>query len=90
MSYRRRRLTKASWGLRLLRGASGYWFLILLGVFFASPIGPHLRIEYSFRQAGDYRSYISCSYLGSRGLITPGYIEGCPVFAWIDARPWVR
>lgn len=63
-----------------------YWKLLLIAVFFVSPVGPHLRWEYTYRDAYGHRSYVSCTYLGSSGFITPGYLDDCPVIAWLDAR----
>jgi len=75
---------------RFISGLVGHWKLAALVIFFLSPVGPHLRWEYQYTQGyNGYRAYQSCTYLGSRGFITPDYVEGCPFVAWLDARPWV-
>jgi len=77
------------WGglFRAIGGIFQHWPLIAVIAFFISPMGPHLRWEYSYRDTYGHRSYGYCTYLGSRGFITPSYVEGCPVIAWLDARP---
>ena len=60
------------------------WPLLLIAAFFLSPVGPHLLWEYHYRGSRDVR--FNCSYIGSRGLVHPGYVEGCPYIAWLDAR----
>lgn len=62
--------------LRGLAGLLGQWPLLLVVLFFLSPVGPHLRITYS---------PISCDYLGSHGFV---HIRGdrCPLIAIIDSR----
>ena len=75
---------------RLLSAIVEQWKVLLVIAFFVSPIGPHLRWETSYREAYGYRIFTACTYLGSQGFITPDFVEGCPVVAWLDARPWVR
>lgn len=75
---------------RLLSEIVRQWKILALVLFFLSPIGPHLRWEYTYREVGSHRVYLSCTYLGSRGFITPDYVENCPFIAWLDARPWAR
>ncbi len=74
----------------VLRGVNyllGYWLLLLIAAFFLSPVGPHLRIQYTYTQGpfGE-RSYVACDYLGSRGMIAARFGDQCPVLAIIDAR----
>lgn len=74
---------------RLLGAILRRWELALAIVFFLSPVGPHLRLVYSsWGNHSDPLRYFDCLYIGSRGLITPdlGYLDGCPVVAWIDTR----
>ncbi len=75
---------------RLIGGMLGYWKLALIALFFLSPVGPHLRWEYTYRGDRDpfcQRSYTSCTYLGSRGFITPAITVDCP-FIILNAREW--
>lgn len=62
--------------------------ILVLTALLASPVGPHFRTEYTYRDVYGHRSYVSCSYLGSRGVIASIYIEGCPFIAWLDSRKW--
>ena len=78
---------------RLLAALANRWPLVLIAVFLISPEGPHLRLSYSYQGSYDNPDgFDDCVYLGSRGLIRPvyGYMDGCPVIAWIDAREAVR
>jgi len=58
-----------------------HWWVLLLIAFFISPIGPHLRWSYEYRQ---------CTYLGSRGFISPNISSDCPLLVVIDSRPWTK
>lgn len=71
---------------RLIGLLLDHWKLALVIVFFVSPIGPHLRVEYTYRDAYGQRVYLGCTYLGSRGFITPDTVPECPFFAFLDAR----
>lgn len=80
-------------GLSLLAGIAritshllDYWKLAFIAAFFLSPVGPHMRWEYTYRDTYGHRTYVSCTYLGSRGFITPDYLDDCPMIAWLDAR----
>ena len=84
MSNRDRRLHALSLLAWTMGRALRAWPLILVAAFFLSPVGPHLLWEYHYRDSREYR--FDCSYIGSRGLIHPGYVEGCPYIAWLDAR----
>lgn len=64
------------------------WPLLLIAAFFISPIGPHLRFAYTYSDAFGHRSYISCSYLGARGFVTPDLAPGCPLIVFLDSREW--
>lgn len=74
----------------LLAWATGrlvnYWPVVLITAFFLSPVGPHLLWTYHYRDAFGHRTYTSCTYIGSRGLMTPRYMSGCPVVVWLDTR----
>lgn len=65
-----------------------HWKLALVIAFFASPIGPHLRMTYTYQEGYGQRVYLDCTYLGSRGFIRPNPVAGCPVIAFLDARRW--
>ena len=86
MSYRRNDFSVTAIAARIISALLDRWPLVLIVLFFISPVGPHLRWEYTYRGVGDYRSYVSCTYLGSRGFVTPSYMDDCPVFAWLDSR----
>lgn len=75
---------------RLFAALADGWKIVLIAAFFLSPVGPHLRWEYTYREAYGHRAYVSCTYVGARGFITPNDVEGCPVIAWLDAREWRR
>ena len=62
------------------------WPLVLVLAFFLSPVGPHVRWEYTYRDVYGVRSYGSCDYMGSRGRITPYGPSDCPFIAWLDSR----
>lgn len=73
---------------RLIGRVVGYWKLALIALFFLSDTGPHLRVEYTYRGTSDpfgQRSYTSCTYLGSRGFVTPAFMVDCPIIAIFDA-----
>jgi hypothetical protein len=71
---------------RMISGVLDHWRLALIAALFLSPVGPHLRWEYQYRDVYGHRAYVSCTYLGARGFITPDYIEECPIIAVIDTR----
>lgn len=78
---------------RLLAGLLHRWPLVLIALFFISPVGPHLRLSYSYYEGSAHPSQLfDCTYLGSRGVIAParGDLDGCPIIAWIDAREAAR
>ncbi len=62
------------------------WPLLVIAVLIISPIGPHLRIQYTYEQRGSYRYMLSCEYLGSRGYVNYVAMGDCPVFMIIDRR----
>ena len=73
----------------IIRGIAGIlirWPLLLFAVFILSPIGPHLRFQYTYEQRGTYRHMIHCEYLGSRGFVDFSANGECPVFTIIDRR----
>ena len=75
---------------RFLGFLIGRWKLALVIAFCVSPIGPHLRWEHVYREIYGQRTYLTCTYLGSRGFVTPDLAPDCPLFAFLDARDWRR
>ena len=71
---------------RMISGVLEYWKLALVAAFFLSPIGPHLRWEYQYRDVYGHKVFVNCTYLGARGFITPDFLEDCPVVAIFDTR----
>jgi hypothetical protein len=74
--------------LRLVSHITSKWLVLLIAAFFLSPTGPHLRAEYTYYEAGNTRIYLRCTYLGSRGFITPDFRGDCPLFAILNANEW--
>lgn len=62
------------------------WPLVVIAAFIISPIGPHLRFEYTYEERGSYRHMIHCEYLGSRGFVKIAANGECPVLRVIDRR----
>ncbi len=72
--------------IRSVAGILTRWPLLMVAIFIISPIGPHLRIQYTYEQRGTHRHMLSCEYLGSRGFVNFVARGGCPVFTIIDRR----
>ena len=95
MSKRHTFLATLSALARLIGGLLKRWPVLLIIALLASPIGPHLRVEYTYN---DYywrshfhpKIYTSCTYLGSRGLIHPYLEPDCPVIVMLDARDFTN
>lgn len=86
---RKMRLLKMAKGARMASGLVDLWVLALIAAFIASPIGPHLRWSYQYHQFGNGpRSFVSCNYIGSRGMITPDLAPRCPLIVFLDSRLW--
>lgn len=65
--------------------------LLFLIALFVSPVGPHVRWEYSYVEGFSDRVYTHCVYLGSRGKIVPAHLTpDCPVFVILDSRDWPK
>ena len=74
------------WLLKQIGGLFRFWPLVLIAVFFISPVGPHLRWEYTYTDVYGRRVFHACTYLGARGfIITDGYPD-CPFVAVLDTR----
>ncbi|MEN8129338.1 MAG: hypothetical protein ABFS45_03915 [Pseudomonadota bacterium] len=72
--------------LRGLVSLLSIWPLLLIAAFFLSPVGPHLRWQYSYQLHGVHRHYIACEYIGSRGFVYDMRNGDCPLITIIDRR----
>ena len=73
----------------LLRGCSrllGKWPLLALAGLLISPVGPHLRVQYTYEMRGTYRQMLDCDYLGSRGMVSYVRYGECPLIVMLDTR----
>lgn len=89
-SKQRRSLSILSAISRLISFTLEHWKLALIAAFLISPVGPHLRLTYAYNETYGVRSFVSCNYLGSRGIIRLGLGAECPVIAILDSRDWKR
>ena len=83
-------LALLSFLFRALSYVISQWKIALVIAVAVMPVGPHIRWEYTYNTVYGQRVFLSCKYLGSRGFITPDFIEGCPVIAILDSREGVR
>ncbi len=67
-----------------------YGWVVLLVALLASPIGLHVRVSYTYYGPISDKSFTSCAYLGSRGIVHPDLAPDCPLIAVLDARAWGR
>ncbi len=67
-----------------------HWQVIAISILIMSPVGPHLRWEYQYRDTFGARYYFNCTYLGSRGIVRVKLLESCPLIIIHDARNKVR
>ncbi|GAB5470741.1 MAG: hypothetical protein Kilf2KO_37710 [Rhodospirillales bacterium] len=73
--------------LRLLAYLLRHWVVIVIAVLLISPIGPHLRIQYSYVPLpGGGKSMTDCLYIGTSGWVTKTFGDDCPFIALIDTR----
>ncbi len=90
--YTHRKITVWRIAAMALRGVVrllSAWPLLLLVVFFISPVGPHLRWTYSYQDFGiNTRVYYRCQYLGSRGFLYYMHGDTCPFITIIDRRSY--
>ena len=87
--YRYKRFRALRIVAMLMRGLGqllGAWPLLLIATFLVSPVGPHLRAEYTYEQRGSHRQMIACRYLGSRGWVDYVRYGECPVIVILDRR----
>jgi len=75
--------------LRSIASLLNVWPLLLIAFLLLSPVGPCLRMQYTYVQHGNVRWMLSCDYLGGQGWVR-GYVDQgeCPVVAIIDRREW--
>lgn len=69
---------------RMLAELMRLWFLVLILVALISPIGPHMRLVFTYEQRGSVNVMLECTYVGTRGLVQ--YMRGgeCPFFVLLD------
>ena len=72
--------------IRGIAGILNIWPLFLIAGFFISPVGPHLRMTYTYLQNGSQKYMLSCQYLGSRGFVSFDAFGECPFVTIIDRR----
>ena len=84
--HRRWPWRKAANALRALADLLDQWPLLLLAALLLSPVGPHLRVQYSYVPHGSYREMRACRYLGSRGWVEHVQDGRCPLVTIIDRR----
>ena len=73
--------------LRALSRVLNLWPLVVLAAVILSPIGPHIRWQYTYEQRGPYRHYVACQYLGGQGVVHYVQPPGeCPFITLIDRR----
>ena len=68
------------------------WQLVLIVGVAISPIGPHIRWQYTYTGSYSHKTYMSCDYMGSRGLIigVPHAPPNCPFILILDTREYAR
>ena len=81
-----RSLTLVAGLLRMLAALLTLWPFLLVAAIVLSPITPHLRWEYSYRELGRERLYVACDYLGARGIVPYRRGADCPLVVLIDLR----
>ena len=87
--YQHRKLRLLRIVAMALRGTGrllGLWPLLLIAALVISPVGPHLRMQYTYELRGTHRQMIDCEYLGARGFIKYIRYGECPVIVVLDTR----
>lgn len=87
--YRHRKISLlriVSMILRKLGGLISIWPLLLIAALVISPVGPHLRVQYTYELRGTHRQMIDCEYLGARGFTKYIRYGECPVIVVLDTR----
>jgi hypothetical protein len=72
--------------IRFIAGMLERWPLLLLAAVIVSPVTPHLRWNYTYRDVGQNRVYLKCDYIGVRGVVPYRRGSACPLLALIDLR----
>lgn len=87
MNTKRSTLSVTEGVTRLLAFIVARWPIILIAAYMLTGTGPHLRVSYDYRGPYSDPVFISCTYLGPRGFITPAYgvMDTCPVIAWMSS-----
>lgn len=62
------------------------WPIALIAWLVLSPVGPHLRWQYSAYGPEQARTYTRCVYLGPRGFVAARIQPDCPLFALLNAE----
>ena len=75
-----------AWSLRGIAKVIALWPLWLFAALLLSPVGPHLRWQYSGKIPGTDGPVSSCLYLGVRGFVPQARRGACPFFVLIDRR----
>ncbi|MEW8026302.1 MAG: hypothetical protein AB2806_00985 [Candidatus Thiodiazotropha sp.] len=87
---RMRSLKLAATFIRGLAASLALWPFMLLAAAVLSPVTPHLRWEYSYQEFGRQRIYVTCDYVGVRGIVTYHRGSECPLLVLIDLREMGR
>jgi type IV secretion system protein VirD4 len=58
----------------------------LLAVVIVSPVTPHLRWNYTYRNVGQHRVYVACDYIGACGVVPYRRGNACPLLVLVDLR----
>ena len=82
-----RRWTLPAMALRALAYVLKHWFVFLIAAVLISPVGPHIRIQYTYVPGwADHKTMLDCRYFGPRGMVRKTFGTDCPFFAVIDTR----
>lgn len=80
---------------RILAALIALWPLALVGAIALSPTGPHVLWRYEYYEgsrpaygAPRTRVYTRCTYLGTRGYVTPDFAPQCPWVVILNAKHW--
>lgn len=70
---------------RFISGCFHIWPVFIIAAFFLSTSSPHVLVNYEYRQHGNGpRNYVSCTYLGLRGFVSPQHAGDCPWLVFIN------
>ena len=85
--YKPRKRSPLRFTADVLRGITKLltlWPLLLVCVFFFSPISPHMRWTYTYQDYGQTRNYHRCEYIGPDGLVPYMHGDTCPFITLIN------